>query len=266
MNTHDYSFRPSDLRKLARADVVIRISSQLETFLDAALIAEKRVISLEAAPGIYWLPVRDKDHHEAHGAHHGSHLQAVSYRDYHIWLDPRQALLLARYISQKLGQIDPAHATTYEANRQRLSQRINHAYQQTRQYLQMFKATPYLVFHDAWHYWEQAYDLSQPHVISWQEGLPPGLKTLHRLRQQIREENVRCLIASPRNNQRLIGSLTEDLHLRTHWLSPVGAQSPARTYPEWILSAGQQFASCLDSFNNKLNTSNTGDSYLASGR
>ena len=253
MDTHDYSFRPSDLRKLARTDVILRISPHLETFLNNVIekSPDKHLITLEQTAGLHWLDIR-AGHHHAHEQHHAHQPIQHSEHDYHIWLDPVQVGLLVDEISRQLSQLDPAHAPQYSRNSQQLKQRIDAAYRQSQQQLQSLQETPYLVFHDAWHYLEHAYGLRQPHILSLQEGLPPGLKTMLELRQHIREEKIHCLIASPHSNKRLIQSLVEDLPVQAYWLSPVATNRQTSSYANWMRDTAQQFAGCLSNSRRKF--------------
>ncbi len=255
MNLHNYSLRPSDLRKIAHADMVIRISENMETFLNSLFDQNKPVISLSHAAGIAWLPVRGSHNHSAsnHGDNHSAeqhHRAHHSTNDYHIWLDPNQVTLLADYITQKLSLIDPKHAENYSKNNEQLKQEIYHAHRVAQSKLQPLKGKPYLVFHDSWHYFERAYGLSEPHVISLQEGLPPGLKTIYQLRKSIKALNIKCLIVAPNNNKNIIQTITENLPIKTIELSPNGmtkTKAGISSYSAFIHYNAKQFSQCLDS-------------------
>ncbi len=267
MSLHHYSLRPSDLRKLSHADVVIRISEHMETFLNplfSSSQSDKLIITLSEIPKIKWLTIRGKHDHGSqpsqqsnHDAHnHGEHTdedadhhgdKGARY-DYHFWLDPHHVELMVNHITEQLINFDSAHGDDYKKNSQLLIQQIRDANQVARLKLQPFKNSPYLVFHDGWHYLEQAYGLDKPHVISLQEGLPPGLKTLYKLRQEIREEKINCLIASPNSNKRVIKTLTEKLPVKVVWLSPNAAtdkETSINDYPAFIQHNAEQFSQCL---------------------
>jgi zinc transport system substrate-binding protein len=109
---HAYSLKPSDAEALSTADAVIRVSENLEVFLDKAIATlpkKARVIDLDEAPGLTLLPVRDGggaqhagedddddgDHdHDNHHHHHGP-------IDVHFWLDPANAIVIADYLARQ---------------------------------------------------------------------------------------------------------------------------------------------------------------------
>ncbi len=246
---HHYSLRPSDLRKVNQADIVIRLSANMERFLNPLLQQNKQVVSLSNAANITWLPVRGnhdgKDHND-NDEHH--HVAQDASTDYHIWLDPHQAESLANYITQQLSQLDPVNATNYEKNNQQLKQHIRDEHRKAQHILQPLKGSPYLVFHDSWQYLERAYGLAEPHIISLQEGLPPGLKTIYTLRQNIKSEHIHCLIVTPNSNKKLIKTITQGLPIKTIWLNPmggIGTETSINDYPSFIRHNAEQFSQCI---------------------
>ena len=126
---HSYALKPSDAKALSEADAVIFASRNLEVFLERALAtlpAKARVIELEKTPGLRLLPVRAGGLHEAseeagddhdrggHGHRHGGGF------DVHFWLDPLNAVAMARYLAAEFSGVDPAHAAQYRANAAKL--------------------------------------------------------------------------------------------------------------------------------------------------
>jgi zinc transport system substrate-binding protein len=250
VNTHDYSLRPSDLKKLAHADLIIRISGNLEVFLNK-LLSQKKVISLANTPQLSWLPIRhshgvsDTDIHQHHHEEREEQTEHRLNHDPHIWLDVANTIKMVAYISQQISAIDPSHQSLYIQNSQQLIDRIQKADQLTKQLLKDHQQTPYLVFHDGWQYLEHDYKLKKPYVISFQEDLPPGIKTILSLRQQITEQDIRCLIASPFNNKRIIKTLIEDLTVKVIWLSASGAGIPINNYAELMKYNASQLSLCF---------------------
>ncbi len=248
-DNHHYSLRSSDIKKLKQADVVIRVSENFEVIINKLLLQKQQVISLSNTPKLHWLPIRDS-HKHGHG-HKDLHDDVHQKREHlleddpHLWLDPENVKKIVRYISEKLGNIDPSYKAYYAQNSERLIGEIQRADQQAREQLSSLQEVPYLVFHDSWQYLEHAYGLSEPHVISVHEGLPSGIKTLLGLRQQIKKENIRCLIASPYSNKKIIHTLSQDLPIDTAWISVNGVGLPDRSYPEFMRRTSGQIARCL---------------------
>ncbi|MCK5904969.1 MAG: zinc ABC transporter substrate-binding protein [Gammaproteobacteria bacterium] len=258
VSTHDYRLRPSDLKKLTQADVIIRISENLEIFLNK-LLSQKQVIILANTPQLSWLSIRHS--HEKQGNSHDTHQHEEEDHneeekedgdeehqlghDPHIWLDANNTIKMVTYIREQISAIDPSHRDEYRKNSHQLIAKIKQADQQAKQVLQKYQPIPYLVFHDGWQYWEHAYGLKKPHVISFHEDLPPGIKTILTLRQQIKAQDIHCLIASPFNNKKIIKTITEGLPIKVIWLSASGAKIPIDQHSEFMKYNISQFSDCL---------------------
>ncbi len=119
-SAHDYPLKMSDHRRLQDADLVLWVGPELETFLArplAKLPAQKIMTSYQLA-GLFWPEPVDHDHvHTSHDHHHGG-------RDPHIWLDPRNAGVIARELAQRLGQLAPAAAAQFIQNAERFSESL----------------------------------------------------------------------------------------------------------------------------------------------
>lgn len=244
-DNHHYSLRPSDMKKLKQADVVIRVSEHFEVMLNKLLLQKQQVISITNTPKLNWLSMRGfhgKAHE--HGETHEEEGHTLE-QDLHVWLDPDNVIKIVDYLSEMLGKVDPPYKDYYAQNGQRLIAKIQQTHLQTKEKLESVQDVPYLVFHDSWQYLEQAYGLREPQVISVHEGLPSGVKTLLDFRLQIKEKNIHCLIASPYSNKKIIRTLSQDLPIYTARISVNGMNLSDKSYPEFMRRTSDQIALCL---------------------
>jgi len=166
---HAYSLRPSQALALREAEVVFWVGEALETFLEKplqSLAGGARVVELLEAPGVQLLPVRAGGAWEGEG-HHGGEQTAgagpgAEGHDHggvnpHVWLDPANASALVTAIATALSRADPAHRAAYAANAGRLRSALADLDAELRARLAPVRARPFVVFHDAYAYLEQAY-------------------------------------------------------------------------------------------------------------
>jgi len=215
---HHYSLRPSDLRKLNRADVIFRISEDFERFINAAIEASSQsvqVISLAQTPQLGILPLREAHDHHEHEADHDA--------DLHIWLDPGNAILIGNVIVNALIQRDPGHKTVYEKNHMHLVNSIREMDKQIKDQLADVSTVPYVTFHDAWQYFEKHYGLTMQGSITLHEELPPGAKTIHATREHIQRGNIPCLVAESHYRPALIHTLTEGIAINVASIDVLGS-------------------------------------------
>ncbi|MDF2800031.1 MAG: zinc transporter substrate-binding protein [Devosia sp.] len=182
---HTYALRPSDAGALQDADLVFWTGAGMELFLADALTTlsgQAEVVELSQAPGITLLPVREggtfeahshegegHDHeHEGHdheGHDHDEHAHAGHDHehaggDMHFWLDPQNAVHMVDAIAAALSQADPENATAYAANAEREKADLVTLQAELTASLAPVADKPFLVFHDAYQYFENRFGLT----------------------------------------------------------------------------------------------------------
>ncbi|HEY0281636.1 MAG TPA: zinc ABC transporter substrate-binding protein [Rhizomicrobium sp.] len=244
LSEHSYALKPSDARKIERADAIFEIGPDLETYLTAplaALGAGGRVVVLERAPGVRLLPARhgglweDADEHD-----HGPN-------DPHLWLDPRNAVAMTEAIAAKLIQLDPAHAAAYRANAAREIAALKALDRELAAKLAPVRDRPYLVFHDAYRYFEARYGLKPAGAVTVAPDRPVGPRRIKALRAVLLQGRVACIFREPQFPPKLIGALGEGTSVRIGVLDPLGADlkpGPA-LYPELLRALAQSLTECL---------------------
>lgn len=277
---HTASLRPSDAAALQGADLVFWIGDGLEAFLVkplAALPEKAEVVALAEAPGVRLLPARaggpwgehhhadehddhaHKDHeHEGpeHGHEHGEaaadghaddgHEEGAV--DMHIWLDPENAKAMAAAIAAALAKADPARADVYAGNVQALQQRLAALDEEIRAELAPVAGKPYIVFHDAYQYFEVRYGLSPAGAITFSPERAPGAKTLSEIRERIKTSGAACVFREPQFEPDLVKTVIGGTFARVGVLDPIGADIPPGpdAYPVLLDRLATAIRDCFD--------------------
>lgn len=235
---HDYSLKPSDTRALGEAQLVFWIGPDLERFLVKPLHNVKdrvRAVALLDAPGMTVLPLREGGAWEPHphghddksGADSEHKHERTADRDAHVWLDPVNAVAMVRQIVAQLGEADAAHKADYERNGAALMERLNQLNQQLRTELAPVKDQPYIVFHDAYQYFERRYDLSAVGSVVLNPEQRPGAKRVGQIQARIRDLKARCAFSEPQFQSALVETVIADSSARRGTLDPLGAELTA---------------------------------------
>lgn len=280
---HTAALRPSDAAALQRADVVFWVGEDLETFLAkplAALPTNSRVVAMATAPGMTLLPARqggpweahdhghahadDSGHghddahaHEAHadeahanddgegGDGHGPHEGQPM--DMHVWLDPENAKAMATAAAAVLGEVDPGRAETYAANVRALHGRLDALDAELRGKLAGVADKPYVVFHDAYQYFEARYGLSPAGAITISPERAPGARTLSEIRERIRSTGAVCVFREPQFEPDLVKTVVGGSFARVGILDPIGADIPPgpEAYEILLSQLGRSLRDCL---------------------
>ena len=231
---HDYNLRPSDVRAIATADALFWVGPDLETFLVKPLDNARgklRTVAFLETPGMTVLPLREGGAWEAH-AHgadheHGHEHEQAGGRDAHIWLDPRNAVVMVERIVAVLGEVDPAHRGDYQRNGAALVARLQALDQQLATELAPVQQQPYIVFHDAYQYFERRYGLNAVGSVVLSPEQRPGAKRVAEIQARVREFKVRCVFSEPQFQPALVATIIAGSDARRGVLDPLGAELPA---------------------------------------
>ena len=246
---HSSSLRPSDLTAIEQADLIVWVGPQMEQFLSKAIHTarpDSMILALMETDGMALLPVREggiwqTEEHEDHGDHHDRT------NDPHIWLNPKNAVLITKTIRDRLIEIDPLRATLYGQNSMKLIERLESLDQTLQQRLQPVQTIPYVVFHDAYQTFEAHYRMSPVGAVTIDPERRPGARRLRHIRDYLHQNKVACLFSEPQFEPRYIEPLIEGTALRTGILDPLGSSLTPGVdlYFELMHRLADSLASCL---------------------
>lgn len=214
---HGYQLKPSDRRMLGTAEIVFYIDARFETFLGAALESLPGSVRPIALAGtLPLLPLRRGGVWEGHG-----HAHARVPMDYHVWLDPGNAVRMATAIEAALSARYPDHATAFRRNTEALIKKLKALDAALARKLAGVKGKPFIVFHDAYRYFENRYGLNGIGSLTLHPETPPSAADLAALRKKIIAGSAICVFKEPQYSDRLVESITEGTSARTATLDPM---------------------------------------------
>jgi zinc transport system substrate-binding protein len=245
---HTYSLKPSNAKTLENADVIFWVGHGLEAFLEKpleALASKAKVVELDDAPGLQKLTFReggafeahdDGDHHEPEGEKHAAHDHDKGEKpeahehhhdegefDMHLWLDPANAKAMAAEIEKTLAAADPAHAATYAANARALDARLDALDTELAATVAPIKNKPFVVFHDAYQYFEHRYGVKVAGSITVSPESLPGAERISEIHAKVKQLNATCVFAEPQFEPRLVKVVTEGTAAKSATLDPEAA-------------------------------------------
>lgn len=225
---HAFSLAPSDARALARADLVVAADPELEKFLErplGSLAADAEVIWMSAVEDVRRLPARAGGQWEAHAEDtDDDHDHGHGRTDPHAWLDPRNAIAFTRHLAERLAALDPASAAAYRDNARAQVERLQALDRELDRRVAPVRGVPYLVFHDAYHYFEDRYGLQPIGAVAVDPARPPGARRLAELHDRIEQTGARCLFAEPQFEPKIVRVIHEATGVRSATLDPLGAE------------------------------------------
>lgn len=281
---HTYNMKPSNASALQAAKVVFWVGPGLEAFLDKpldALSGSAKVVELSEAPGLEKLKFREGGAFEAHdhgdeghgdeghkhaegetehddaaapeaaaGHDHGhDHEHGHGDTDMHMWLDPVNAKAMAAEIGKTLAEADPDNAGAYKANLEALNKRLDDLDAKLAETVAPVKDKPFVVFHDAYQYFEHRYKVRVAGSITVSPEVLPGAERLSQIHAKIKELGATCVFAEPQFEPKLINVVIEGTPAKSGTLDPEAGTLDAGPdlYFQLMENIGTSLKTCLAS-------------------
>jgi zinc transport system substrate-binding protein len=164
----------------------------------------------------------DHDEHDDHGNDkHDDHDDHGA--DPHVWLDPINAIVLVEEIKKALISADPKNKPTYEANAKSTIYNLNELIEEIDAELKPVKGRGYIVFHDAYQYFENRFGVSAIGSITVSPEVLPGAERIRELQNKVKELDATCVFSEPQFKPKLVTTVTENTKAGTGVLDPLGA-------------------------------------------
>jgi zinc transport system substrate-binding protein len=258
---HAYTMRPSEARSLQDAGLVVWVGPDLTPWLEDPienLAPAATRVTLQDAPDVRLLPIRvggpfEPDEH-AHGHEHADdhghdhdHDHETDRHDGHLWLNPDNAVAAARAVADALGKLDPENAEAYASNAEGFAIEMSTLSRQIEDRLEPVRGQRFLVFHDAYQYFEDRFDIAATGSVALQEGVSPGAARVAEIHDLVQDEQIVCAFTEPQFEPKLLETVIDGADLRTGVLDPIGAtlRTGPGLYPELMLRLTDSLADCL---------------------
>ena len=266
---HSFTLKPSHAKLLEEADLIFWIGEGIETFMERPLesiVKNAEVVEFMEVESIEKLKFReesifgehddhdDHDDHdeeghddhdeEGHDDHEGHEGHNHGEFDAHIWLDPSNAKEMVHEIAHELGDLDPANKDKYEANAKTtilaLDQLINDVSKDIN------KEARFVVFHDAYQYFEERFGLRAAGALTLNTDVLPGAKQIDEIQDVIKDKGIKCIFSEPQFNPKIISTIAKDTNIKTGVFDPLGANinSDKDLYFKLISKLGEELKDC----------------------
>ncbi len=154
---------------------------------------------------------------------------------------------MVRVMAQTLSAVDPANADAYAANTEKAVAHLTALDREIRNRLTPVRRVPYVVFHDAYRYFEQRYGLNSIAAVTAGAESAPGARRLQAIQRAMIKYRVRCLFIEPGNRPPLADALRRGTVARIGVLDPLGAgiKPGPGAYAILLRSLASSLTNCL---------------------
>jgi zinc transport system substrate-binding protein len=283
---HNFSLKPSHAKMLEEADIVFWIGEDLESFMEKPLnsLAKNAVqisfMDLKSIEKLKFREMSDHDDHDDHGHddHHGHEDEHEGHDDHdddghkdddhddhghededddssheghnhgefdaHIWLDPVNAKAMVSEIAHELSELDPSNKSNYEKNAEKMISSLDDLIERVSTTIP--KNSSFIVFHDAYQYFENRFNIKAAGALTLNPEVLPGAKQIAEIQEIIEHDSVKCIFSEPQYNPKIIEMLSADMKVLTSVLDPLGANIEAgpEMYNDLILEIASSLKDC----------------------
>lgn len=250
LSPHSYHSKPSDAKNLLEADVLLTVGEVLMPQLNSYIKQRKNKITLQASqlPGIHLI----QGHHHHHEPDELGETRLLykqpTHHDYqydpHLWLSPDNAVVIATALAQQLTQLAPENQTHYDKNLQLFKQQIQQTLSSIKQQLENLELVPYFVFHDAYRYFENYFEISSAGVIRAHVGQSVRTKHLTELKARLDKLPIACLFREPQFQSSIVDKLAQHPNLVVATIDPVGYTQPQKGYSKILTDIADALVYC----------------------
>ena len=277
---HGYSLRPSEAKALQDADMVIWMGEDLAPWMENSvetLSKNAEVITLLEESETKLLDFRegalfeehdhsdhddhddhdkdhddhdhDKDHddHDDHDGHDDHDEHAHGEHDPHAWLSVENAQTWLNLVAGKLSAADPENAGVYFANAAEARAEIDALIREVNSILEPVRGRNFVVFHDAYQYFETSFDFPAAGAISLGDASDPSAARIAEIQGRVRNEGINCVLSEPQYNPNLVETVLSGTDAKTGIIDPLGSnlEPGPKLYGDLIRNMAKALAGCL---------------------
>lgn len=185
--------RPSDVSRIARAEMVVRIGMDLDLWLDALMNAASNpkvrkgaAGYVDASVGIRKLEIPKEQITGASGDIH-------VYGNPHYFYDPENAKIIAHNVLEGLVRISPGGKSYFEGNYERFAKDIDRHIDEWKKELAPYKGKRVVTYHQSAIYFLQRFGLRGFGTLEVKPGIPPSASHVSDLIRRMKDEHVTAM-------------------------------------------------------------------------
>jgi len=267
---HDHQLRPSEAKAMQDANIVFWMGEELTPWMENAVktlssnasvttfLENDKTSLLEFREGALFEAhdhedEQHDDEHDEHDDEHDEHddeehdEQGHGSHDPHAWLSPNNAKAWLDVIAAQLSSYDTENAGVYFTNAASAKSEIEMMIAEINLALDPIRGGKFIVFHDAYQYFENDFDFQASGAISIGDASDPSPARIAKIQKRIRDEEINCVLAEPQFKANLVQTVMEGSQANTNVIDPLGAglKPGILLYNKLIKNMAQSLADCF---------------------
>ena len=189
----------------------------------------------------------DDHDHDKHAKKHNDHDNYENKEDVHIWLSPDNAVKIIKKINKELSLYFPENAKIYNKNSSQMIKQINQLKVELKKELSGIKDKPYVVFHDAYQYFETSFGLNAVGSVALEGDIASSPKQIAFIKDKIVKLNASCVFQEPQFDSKLVKIVVEGTDAQIGTLDPLGVNIKGKEnfYLQLLKNMAKSLKDCL---------------------
>lgn len=195
-DVHTYEPLPNQLSSVASARMYVMVGSGVEfenNYMDKLRSSNPSMLVINASQGVQYIPNTE---------------DGESGVDPHVWTSPQNGKIMVENIYQGLIQIDPENKGYYQQNRDIYLMKLDELDRNTTELLKN-KDKPLLIFHPAFGYFAQEYNLTMLGAMVSDEEPSPQRMAL--LVDTARQHNISVVFLEPQYDPKYMNTIASQI-------------------------------------------------------
>lgn len=230
---HEYSMRPSDRIAIQRANLLVWVDPAFELYLTDIFNAQSRNKKLITFSSLQNIALAYEPSGEL---------------DPHMWLNTRNAALLADAIATAASELETESAPYFQENLARFNDSLLAV---ERDIVSNFAANgrnAYAVYHSAYRYFEDQFGLRHAIALLRNPEIQPNVQEIMQVRKSVRELTPKCLLTEFDSSPAIIDTMLGGVEMEMPIIDTLGfsVTSDANGYVNLLSNLAQQFKECIN--------------------
>jgi zinc transport system substrate-binding protein len=236
---HDLELTPKQVGTIAEAKLVV-FEKGLQPAVDEAVEQNAKSAGFDVAPAaqLEATGANFEEHEEGGAATPTGTVKPAAFTedalDPHFWLDPVRYAGVVQAVTDKLVEVDAAHADGYQARAQTLLGEVNKLDSEYRTGLESCKLKTFVTSHEAFAYLAKRYGLQMVGIAGFAPDAEPTPQRIREVQDIVRSQHVTTIFSEELVSPKVAESIARDVHVKTAVLSPIEGLSNANSQETYL--------------------------------